>query len=277
MSLKMRTALTTILILSLILVLGCGPEEHSPYVNCINIGVENVRRNLHIRVSVNVGRKPLEGVSTETVRLIKTSSGTSIPGEVYYSGERIIFMPGAPLDDNTDYRFEILSGITDASGKEMKPMHQYFTTGDILQVYYVDLLRDYDASAGKVYSIGIYFSEGVDSSNLRFNISVLEDDWNEQFYDLVYYEDIALAVLVFDYPLELERDYKLTVSSDIISSSDLGWLDGDRDGSETDREPFVLNFRYESDPIEGINVADSTSNAHPYNEPTERCFLEEFD
>ncbi len=256
--------------------IGCGSEEHSPYVKCINIGVENVRRNLHIIASIDVGRQPLDGVSPETVRLLKLPEGTPLSGEIYSSGNRIAFIPDSKLLDSTEYRFEINDGIEDASGKAMPPMHQDFWTGELLQVYRVDLLRSYSAADEDVNSIGIYFSEGVDSALLSMNISVLEDGWTPQFFNIVYYKEVALAVLVFSYPLELNKNYTLTISANLLSETDPGRLDGDRDGEEIDNDPFTLNFMYKSDIVEGIIVADSSTNAMDYYEPTERCFLEEF-
>ncbi len=258
------------------LFIGCGSEEHSPYVKCINIGIENVRRNLHIIASVDVGRQPLAGVSSETVRLLKYPEGTSVPGEIYSSGTRIAFIPDSKLLDSTEYRFEIGDGIEDASGKAMPSMSQNFWTGELLQVYRVDLLRSYSTANEEVNSIGIYFSEGVDSTLLSMNVSVLEDGWTPQFFDIVYYREVALAVLIFSYPLELDKNYTLNISTDLLSATDPGRLDGDRDGEEVDNEAFTLNFIYGSDIVEGIIVADSSTNALDYYEPAERCFLEEF-
>lgn len=265
------------LLLQFLFLFGCGQEEHAPVVKCINIGIDNVRRNLRIKVSLNVDRQPLSGVSSSTVQLLKLPEQTSIPGEVYYLGERLVFYPSSPLADSTKYRFQITDGIQDASGKELTPMHQDFTTGSVLQVYHIELLRDYDAGGGQINSIAIYFSEGVDSTTLALNTSVDEDDWLPQTFDIVYYDDIALAVLLFTYPLQVDRNYTLRLSSAIMSASDAGQLDGDRDGTDVDNDPYTLNFRYASDLVEGITISDSSSNAAEYYEPIERCFLSEFE
>ena len=274
---KMKLLVLAAMLLAVVfIIIGCGAEDHSPTVRCLNFGVENVRRNLHIIASVDVGRKPLYGVSSETVKLIILPQEVPVPGDVYYSGDRIAFIPYTKLQDSTEYRFEIDGDIEDASGEKMQSMKQTFWTGNVLQVYYVDLLRSYNSTDGEVNSIGIYFSEGVDSTSLPMNITVLEDDWTNQFFDVVYYSEVALAVLIFSYPLELNKNYTLSISANLLSATDTGNLDGDRDGEDVDYDPFILNFRYESDPVEGIIVADSSTNAAEYYEPTERCFLYEF-
>ncbi len=259
-----------------VLLVGCGPGEHAPKVGCINFGIENVRRNIKLRVSVSVGRPPLNGVSSETVKLRRLPSGTEVPGNVYYSANRILFIPHQPLLDSTEYRFEITEGITDVSNKELSPMYQDFWTGKVLQVCYIDLLRDYDAWSHEVHSIAIFFSEGVHEATLRY-ISLTDALGHPISYDITYYEDIALCVLLFYLPLTTGTYYYLTLADNILSDADMGRLDGDRDGFESDGEPFMLQFSYATDDIYGIIVADSITNAAPYYEPYERCFLYEYE
>ncbi len=259
---------------------GCGPEEHNPVARCTNFGVTNVRRNLNLRVSVDVGRPPLEGVDNSTVKLLKLPYETPVPGTPYYAGDRIIFMPDQPLEKSTSYKFVITDGITDKSGKPMDPFEQEFTTGEVLQVYYVDLLRNYDESTGEIYSIGIYFSEGVNEANLFFgegSITVYDTAGVAQFFTITYYDDVALAVLNFSYPLTVGNSYDLRIGPYIYSSLDGSMLDGDRDNSTADADPFEMVFSYQNDLIYGITVTDSVTYANPYAESVERCFLWEFD
>lgn len=266
--------------LSIFPILGCGPEEHNPYPRCLNFGISNVRRNISLRVSVSVSRQPLEGVGSSTVKLIKLPDDNFVSGTVLYGGERIIFVPDSPLQDSTEYRFEILDGITDASGKPMETLSQEFITGSVLQVYYVDLLRNYDSTLGEVYSIAIYFSEGVNPDNLTFgegNITIYDDMGVAQFFDLTYYDEVALAVLNFDYPLQMDKRYTLRVGPYIYSSADGEMLDGDRDGETIDADVFQIEFTYQNSLSEGITVTDSVNFAQPYIEPKSRCFLYEFD
>jgi len=259
---------------------GCGPEEHNPVARCTNFGVTNVRRNLRLHISVDVGRPPLEGVDNSTVRLLKLPYETLVEGTAYYAGDRIIFAPSNPLEELTSYRLEITDGITDVSGKPLQPFKQDFTTGELLQVYYVDLLRSTDESTGEIYSIGIYFSEGVNSTNLYFgdgSITLYDSIGAAQFFTVTYYDDVALAVLNFSFPLQVGNSYRLTVGPYIYSSHDGEMIDGDRDNSTADADPFVMVFSYQNDLIYGITVTDSVTYANPYAESVDRCFLVEFD
>lgn len=258
---------------------GCGPESHEPRVHCTNFGTQNVRRNIRLRLSVSVDRPPLRGVSTETVKLFALPENEPVPGEVIYGGERILFSPAEPLADSSHYRIEVLDGIEDASGKKLAPWEAEFWTGKTLQVYWVDLLRSYDSQLGEVNSIGIYFSEGVNESMLIWSegyITVYDSSGFPHDFAVTYYEDVALAVLSFYTPLVVGEGYTLRVGP-YIASLDGEWLDGDRDGYTADFEPFVMSFKYAQDLVYGIVVADSSTNAEPYYEPTERCFLYEFD
>jgi len=277
---KIRGTLLILLAGAMMFMHGCGPEEHNPVARCTNFGVTNVRRNLRLHISVDVGRPPLEGVDNSTVRLIKLPYETPVDGTVYYAGDRIIFAPSNPLEELTTYRLEITDGITDVSGKPLQPFRQEFTTGELLQVYYVDLLRNVDESTGEIYSIGIYFSEGVNSANLYFgdgSITLYDSLGNAQFFTVTYYDDVALAVLNFSFPLQVGNSYRLTVGPYIYSSHDGEMIDGDRDNSTADADPFVVVFSYQNDLIYGITVADSVTYANPYAESVDRCFLWEFD
>jgi len=269
-----------ILSLAIVSTIGCGPKEHNPYPKCLNFGISNVRRNISLRLSVDVPRQPLDGVGDETVKLIQLPAGNSVSGTVLYGGERIVFIPDNPLEDSTEYRFEVLDGITDASGKLMETISQEFITGSVLQVYYVDLLRNYDSTLDEVYSLAIYFSEGVNPDNLIFgegNITIYDDMSIAQFFSLTYYDEVALAVLNFSYPLEMDKQYTIRVGPYIYSSADGEMLDGDRDGATVDCNAFEVRFTYTESLSEGITVGDSLTFAQPYIESNSRCFLWEFD
>jgi len=263
-----------------IFLVGCGPEDHAPSVKCFNFGIENVRRSLRLRASIDVPRTPLDGVSSETVQLLKLPQGTPVAGEVYYSGERILFTPSLPLADTTQYRFEIKQGITDASGRELQATSQEFWTGKVLQVYWVNLLRTYNTQSNEIDAIGIYFSEAVDSNTLNwgeYNINIYDDIGSAQFFSVTYYREIALAVLIFGSPLTTGKNYTLRLGMNISSGTDGGRLDGDRDGQEVDFDPFIMHFKYETSLSTGLVVSDSLCEAQPYNESINRCFLGEFD
>jgi hypothetical protein len=259
---------------------GCGPEDHSPTITCSNFGIENVRRNIVLRVGVDVTRLPLSGVSGETVKLLKLPLRTPVAGTVIYGGQRILFQPTLPLTDSTEYELSILAGIADASGRALNTLTQEFWTGRVLQVYYIDYLNGLDTRTNEIGSVAIYFSEGIDSTLLIFGegyVTVYEDfTYIPQTFYTTYYAANAKAVLIFYTPLQTGKQYFMTVGSNICSQSDRQRLDGDRDGSEWDMENFRANFRYEVDQIYGVIVADSSTTAREYFEPKNRCFLNEF-
>ncbi len=263
-----------------ILLAGCGPDEHNPKAMCINFGTSNVRRNIRLRLSLSVGRPPLENVNSGTVQLLKMPGEVSVSGAVDYGGERIMFMPDSSLMESTEYRFRIYEGIEDASGKPLSPIYFDFETGSLLQVYYVDLLRNYNVEYAEIYSIAIYFSEGVNPEYLAWNdgnITVYDESYVAQFFDVMYYDEVALAVLNFSFPLTTDTTYVLKVGPYIYSSIDGGSIDGDRDGSDFDMTAFEMRFRYSESIIEGLEIADTLVLAQPYEEHPARCFLLEFD
>jgi len=263
-----------------LLLVGCGPDEHNPTANCINFGTSNVRRNIRLRLSLSVGRPPLENVNSETVQLQRMPDEISVSGIIDYAGERIMFTPDSPLMESTGYRFKIYEGIEDASGKPLSSIFFDFETGSLLQVYYVDLLRNYDENPAEIYSIAVYFSEGVDPEYLAWNdgnITVYDENYVAQFFDVMYYDEVALAVLNFSFPLTTDMTYVLKVGPYIYSSIDGGSIDGDRDGSDFDMTAFEMRFRYSENIAEGVGIADTVVIAQPYEEHPARCFLLEFD
>ena len=109
------------------------------------------------------------------------------------------------------------------------------------------------------------------------NIS-LNDDSGFPYYYSYYYDAVtAKATIITDPPMTTGKTYNFEVRSRITSSRDLGWLDGDGDGYESDHQSYIMSFRYAQDMVYGIIVADSTINAIPYYEPIEHCFLYSFD
>lgn len=270
--------LYAVIVLFVLAFSGCGQEEHEPYVSCLNFGRENVRRNIKLRARVSVGRPPLNNVSSETVRLFKLSPYEQVAGVVQYAGNQIIFVPSAPLTDSTRYHLEITEEITDKSGKQMRRFDGYFTTGNAFQVYYCDLLYDYDSSAEKVYSIAIYFTESANPDNLIWGVGYISlyDSAFSVSFSVSYYDQIACAVLHFSPYLEINRTYRLEIGPHIYSMDGV-MLDGDRDGEWQDQDPFILVFKYGRDYFGEFGIAESTNFASPYLEPDFGCIFYQLD
>lgn len=263
------------IILLIFSICGCGQDEHEPYVTCLNFGQENVRRNIKIRAQVFVGRPPLNNVSSETVKLFKLPQYEQVAGVVQYGGgNQIVFIPSRPLDDSTRYRFEITDGITDKSGKSMRSFYVDFMTGKAFQIYYCDLLYDYDSFAERVYSIALYFTESVNQSNLISGIGYISVSGGAfpLGFSISYYDQIACAILHFSPYLEMGETYRLEVGP-YIYSLDGTMFDGDRDGEWQDLETFVIIFKYGKDSFGEFGIAESTTIAAPYTESSFGCIF----
>jgi hypothetical protein len=72
-----------------------------------------------------------ESLSTESVRLFRTSDETPVPGGVATSGGRdsIVYQPFDDLEPTTTYTFEVTSSVRDESGAAFAPYRITFTTG----------------------------------------------------------------------------------------------------------------------------------------------------
>src|SRR5262245_41066509 len=100
-------------------------------------GATNVRRDAFVAAYVtlpNVGHGVDEDTLTSSnVKLYKTSdtTKTAISGKLNTTGggDAIIFTPSSLLSSNTQYTFEVKSGLTDTSGAQFNPFTMSFTTG----------------------------------------------------------------------------------------------------------------------------------------------------
>ncbi len=96
-------------------------------------GETNVVRNESVATSLdlpNGGVDPTT-LSSETVRLLRTSDGAPVAALVNTSGgfDTIILTPVDLLEANTSYRFEVTEAVRDESGAAFIPYSITFTTG----------------------------------------------------------------------------------------------------------------------------------------------------
>ena len=258
--------------------IGCGREDHAPTLRCVNFGRHNVRRDIRLRLSLQVDRQPLVGVNDSTVVLTNLSMGSRVAADILYSGERIFITPRATLPQNTDFRLSIRDGITDDSGKELEARDYDFSTGDKLQVYRVKLLRSYDDELAEIYSIAVVFSENISEACRQWGegyFTLRDANYFNQFFRITYYDSVAVAVLVFDTPLKPDIEYTLAIGNFVRSEDNLRYLDGNRDGSDMDA--YILHFSYKNDLTFGLDINNVIEEAAPYNEGSFGCFLEEYE
>ena len=78
----------------------------------------------------NAGLDP-NSLNSATVQLYRTSDHTAVPAVVNTSGggDSIILQPNANLDPNTQYTFNVTSGVVDTTGAALVPFQMSFTTG----------------------------------------------------------------------------------------------------------------------------------------------------
>lgn len=258
--------------------IGCGREDHAPTLRCVNFGRHNVRRDIRLRLSLQVDRQPLVGVNDSTVVLTNLSMGSRVAADILYSGERIFITPRATLPQNTDFRLSIRDGIIDDSGKELEARDYDFSTGDKLQVYRVKLLRSYDDELAEIYSIAVVFSENISEACRQWGegyFTLRDANYFNQFFRITYYDSVAVAVLVFDTPLKPDIEYTLAIGNFVRSEDNLRYLDGNRDGSDMDA--YILHFSYKNDLTFGLDINNVIEEAAPYNEGSFGCFLEEYE
>ncbi len=97
-------------------------------------GATDVFRDVGIKTSLNL---PGGGVDPETltsanVRLVKVATGTQIAASLGTSGgnDVITLSPTNLLEANTEYRFQVTSGVKDLDGVSFVPYTATFTTGN---------------------------------------------------------------------------------------------------------------------------------------------------
>ena len=103
-------------------------------------GATGVFRNTAVAADVylpNVGAGVDDGtLSTSTVRLYRTSDGSSVLGTVNTTGggDAIVYQPNVLLDSNTKYAFEVTGSVKDQAGASFTPYSMSFTTGSSTSV-----------------------------------------------------------------------------------------------------------------------------------------------
>ena len=73
----------------------------------------------------------IKSLTSSSVRLINVATNMAVPSSINTSGggDAVVLQPDAPLAANTQYRFEINSGLKDLSGNAFLPVTSTFTTG----------------------------------------------------------------------------------------------------------------------------------------------------
>jgi hypothetical protein len=70
-------------------------------------------------------------LSGKSVRVLPTSGGTPVSGNVTVQGRRVVFRPDAPLEPNRTYEVQVAAGVKGKSGKASERASSWqFTTGD---------------------------------------------------------------------------------------------------------------------------------------------------
>ncbi len=93
-------------------------------------GATNVSRNETVVASLNLpnGDVNRETLTSNTVRLVR-SDGVQVPANVTATADKTITLaPNDLLEPNTQYRFEVTSGIKDLGGESFRPFTSTFTT-----------------------------------------------------------------------------------------------------------------------------------------------------
>lgn len=111
---------------------------HRPYLTGVapGDGQVSVSRDGAVSASVQVVPPPGNGVEEDTltagnVRLVRERDGQAVAGSAGTTGgnDAINFQPGARLEANTAYRFEVDFQTTDEAGNAFVPFWSTFTTG----------------------------------------------------------------------------------------------------------------------------------------------------
>ena len=178
-------------ILFLLLTLaGCGifqpPPQGTPTVN--SVIPSNSTTNVSVGTSViadlslpNGGINPTTVDTNSSVRLVNTATGEAAGATVNVLNDtkKLVLTPSPRLEFGTTYRFELTSGVTDASGKAFTDYESTFTTvsADVPSVTGstpADGAADVSINLGGV-SAGINATGGVDPSTLTTDSVYLEE------------------------------------------------------------------------------------------------------
>ena len=110
------------------------PPAGAPAVNSItpNNSATNVSVGASIiaELSLPNGGINQTSISDSSVRLVNTSTNAPVPARVMVLNDKetLTLMPSAQLEFSTTYRFELTSGVTDASGATFGDYNSTFTT-----------------------------------------------------------------------------------------------------------------------------------------------------
>jgi hypothetical protein len=100
-------------------------------------GAVSVYRDIAVTATLNLpnGAIAPETVTTDTVKVINTSTGAAVPGAANTSGggDVLVFTPTEPFDANTRFEFVATDGVRDIADKALIPWTSSFTTGNVLQ------------------------------------------------------------------------------------------------------------------------------------------------
>lgn len=112
-------------------------EEARPFVVSVNPVNKSTNESVDAAISTDMTMLPNGGIDNSTltstnVKLIKVSTNTAVAASVNGTGGRdaITLDPNNLLEPQTEYRFEITSGVQDLGGNAFVPFSSTFKTGD---------------------------------------------------------------------------------------------------------------------------------------------------
>lgn len=112
-----------------------GLPSDRPAVDTVTpgAGATNVNRDSFISVDLELPNAGLDAatINSSTVKLIRVSDGKQVDAKLNTTGggDAIVLQPLRILDAESEYRFEITSGVTDLFGVTAAPYNQTITTG----------------------------------------------------------------------------------------------------------------------------------------------------
>jgi hypothetical protein len=112
-------------------------EKARPFVVSVNPVNKSTNESVDAAISTDMTMLPQDGINNTTltstnVKLIKVSTNTTVPATINGTGGRdaITLDPNNLLEPQTEYRFEITSGVQDLDGNAFIPFSSTFKTGD---------------------------------------------------------------------------------------------------------------------------------------------------
>ena len=118
---------------------GTQIAEENPSVIGIlpSNGATNVSRNETVVADLDLPNGDVDNdtLTPNTVRLVRGDNGAQVSATVSATGEKTITLaPDDQLEPNTEYRFEVTSGVEDLEGESFVPFTSTFTTGTKMNV-----------------------------------------------------------------------------------------------------------------------------------------------